>query len=182
MVCITERRFRSCVENEFCQIVRYDIVRHDRAHDAGGGGGIAFYINQGLSYKIIPKAKGDTVAEYLAIEIGSNIAKCLVMCAFDAVNHHLLLKKLSSCFGVDPNTVKLVRSYLDNRCQYMKIGSSFSVVRRCKSDVSRDFILEPILFSIFIKDLVVKIAIFIYMGTMLKYLAHGACGASDSTN
>ena len=45
--------------------------------------------------------------------------------AFDSINHEKLLEKLSA-IGAPPSTVKWFRSYLSNRCQYVRTNSTNS--------------------------------------------------------
>ena len=45
--------------------------------------------------------------------------------AFDSINHEKLLEKLSTV-GASPSTVEWFRSYLSNRCQYVRINSTHS--------------------------------------------------------
>ncbi|KAI9575616.1 hypothetical protein GQX74_014516 [Glossina fuscipes] len=52
------------------------------------GGGIALYINQRLSHKIIIKSGDDSVAEYLGIMIDSNITKSLLKYLYNPHKTH----------------------------------------------------------------------------------------------
>ena len=73
--------------------------------------------------------------------------------AFDCLPHDLLLLKLKY-YGLSENALKLMKSYLTNRKQCVKLGSIKSVSEAILKGVPQGSILGPVLFNIFINDIV----------------------------
>ena len=85
--------------------------------------------------------KTDTVALFLDLRR-----------AFDTVNHDILLKKLD-LYGFRGNILSLIKSYLSNRTQCVRIGNSFSSLREIDTGVGQGSLIGPILFIFYINDL-----------------------------
>ena len=71
--------------------------------------------------------------------------------AFDSINHDFLLAKLSA-YGVTEGALQLLRSYLTDRKQHVKIDGSLSDWQTMKSGVPRGSILGLLLFNIYMND------------------------------
>ena len=72
--------------------------------------------------------------------------------AFDTVHHTILLEKLQH-YGIGGTVLTWFKSFLVNRWQQTKIGNFISNHAAIRCGVPQGSILGPILFSIFINDI-----------------------------
>ena len=81
----------------------------------------------------------------------TNCATCAILLdlskAFDSVNREILLFKLSKC-GIRGNMLELLRSYLNNRKQYVCSGSDRSGLIDVDVGVPQGSVLGPLLFIV----------------------------------
>ena len=72
--------------------------------------------------------------------------------AFDTIDHNILLDKLKY-YGLDDTAIKLFRSYLTNRYQYVQMENAKSQILEINTGVPQGSILGPLLFIIYINDI-----------------------------
>ena len=95
--------------------------------------------------------------------------------AFDCLPHNLLMLKLEA-YGLSENSLKLLKSYLENRRQCIKIGNNYSEWDTLIKGVPQGSILAPVLFNVFIND----IFHFVQDSTIYNYADDNTLSYSDT--
>ena len=72
--------------------------------------------------------------------------------ALDCVNHGLLLAKLSA-YGLNSNALQLIKYYITNRKQRVKITNTYSTWEQIKIGVLQGSVLGPLLYNLCINDI-----------------------------
>ena len=75
--------------------------------------------------------------------------------AFDSLPHNLMLAKLSA-YGMSDSSVNMVRSYLSDRFQRVKIGDNLSNWGHVKRGVPQGSLTGPLLFNVFLNDFILQ--------------------------
>ena len=94
--------------------------------------------------------------------------------AFDSVPHSVLLQKLSA-IGVDPYIIQWICNYLTCRSQYVVVDGEQSCMLPVVSGVPRGSVLGPLLFLVFINEVVDQVPMDSFMSLFADDIALYRC-------
>ena len=88
---------------------------------------------------------------HLSLACGEPTALVLLdlSATFDTIDHNIILGYLKSWFGLGAIVLKWFASYLSDRCQTVKIGSTLSELGKLIYGVPQGSVLSPLLFSLY---------------------------------
>ena len=73
--------------------------------------------------------------------------------AFDTVDHHILVNRLRSCFGITEGAIKWIQSYLHDRTQKVIVNGSENSPQLLECCVPQGSLLGPLFYSDYIRPL-----------------------------
>ena len=105
--------------------------------------------------------------------------------AFDTVNHEILTKKLEY-YGIRGTALQWLKSYLCNRMQCTEVGDTQSELEYIKCGVPQGSVLGPLLFLLYINDIVESSKIFKFIlfadDTSLYYSTKNPLDIQETVN
>ena len=129
------------------RIVAAQIRSHMDSHDLGNTFQSAYKVGHSTETALL------CIKNEIHLSLSKGMPTALVLldlsAAFDTIDHDTLLSCLLSRFGFAGSALKWFRSYLQDRFQSVKIGSSLSNLFKLKFGVPQGSVLGPLLFSLY---------------------------------
>ena len=135
----------------FERVIFNQIHAYFTAHDLYYSGQYGFrekHSTQLAALELVDRITRDLDIGNTPISIFIDLSK-----AFDTLDHNILLSKLHY-YGINGAALQLLRSYLSNRKQFVQLGDVISLKTDILMGVPQGSILGPLLFIIYINDMV----------------------------
>ena len=89
----------------------------------------------------------------VALDNGNEVLLVLLnyTAAFDTVNHSILLHRLEHRFGISGTVLRWLKSYLNDRSQYIKVDGFDSSSISLNYGVPQGSVLGPLLFTLYVR-------------------------------
>ena len=133
------------------RVVAKQLVNHSHQHDLDNSYQSAYKSGHSTETALL-SIKNDI---HLSLSRGEATALVLLdlSAAFDTIDHSTLLGCLLDWFGVGGSALKWFSSYLTERYQCVKIGSTLSNLKKLLFGVPQGSVLGPLLFSLYTSPL-----------------------------
>jgi hypothetical protein len=133
------------------RVVSAQLKEHVNSHNLGNIFQSAYKCGHSTETALL-KIKND-IHSALACGMPTSVVLLDLSAAFDTIDHQILLDRLSSWFGLNGTVLAWFKSYLSDRVQSVKIGSTLSEPTTLKFGVPQGSVLGPILYSMYTSPL-----------------------------
>ena len=79
IICVSETWFSPTMHDNPVKLIGFKLFRADRDTHAGG---VAIYVRQGISCKVVIKSNQSCLSEFIFLEVRSDLSKLLLCCAY----------------------------------------------------------------------------------------------------